>query len=206
MDAVLRTERLAMRPFRPDDAEAFLALAGSFEVSRMTSDIPHPLSLAQARQWLQPATGEVRLALVESAQVVGGVGYFKRATGAAELGFWLGTANWGRGLATEAVTALVKHGFGPGGLTAMTSSHFHDNPASARVLEKCGFEQAGTGSIFSVARGEEVPAIYFWLSRERAAAVFGLPQAPRRRAGRLSSLIGRLAGPPRTSPEKGPSS
>ncbi len=192
MTAVLRTERLVLRAFAQSDADAFQALAGDFEVARMTSDIPHPLTLEQARQWLQPASGEVRLAISEHAQLAGGVGYFRRPGGAAELGFWLGRQFWGRGIATEAVTALVRYGFGPGGQSAMSSSHFIDNPASGRVLEKCGFEAAGTGRIWSVARGVEVQARFVWLSRARAEEFHRL--APSAQRGRLGALIARLAG------------
>jgi len=191
MDLVLRTERLLLRAFRQEDAERFQSLAGDWDVSRMTSDIPHPLSLEQARQWLMPAPGEVRLAITENGVLAGGVGYFRRPSGAAEIGFWLGRDYWGRGIATEAVGALITHGFGIGGETAMTSSHFIDNPASARVLVKCGFQPAGRGQIWSLARGAEVAAEYVWLTRERAVEIFDIPPPAARK--RWASLLGRRA-------------
>ena len=194
MNVMLTTERLVMREFRPDDAATFQTLASDWEVARMTSDIPHPLSHDQALQWLQPSSGEVRLAVTENGVMAGGVGYFRRSSGAAEVGFWLGRRFWGRGIATEAVTALLVHGFAVGRLAAMTSSHFVDNAASRRVLVKCGFEPAGTGRIWSVARGEDVTAQYYWLSRERAVTCLGLP--PARARSRWSALIGRFAGAP----------
>lgn len=111
----------------------------------MTSDIPHPLSLAQSEQWLQPAAGEARFGIELDGELVGGVGYFRRTSGTAELGFWLGREYWGRGIATEAATAVIAHGFGPGRYAAFTSSHFADNLASGRVLEKLGFEVGRRG-------------------------------------------------------------
>ena len=108
--AMLSTERLTLRPFTAGDAEGFLALAGHWEVARMTSDIPHPLSLGDARQWLEPAPHEARFALMLSSELIGGAGYFVQASGDAELGFWLGRAYWGQGLATEAVKAVVGYG------------------------------------------------------------------------------------------------
>ena len=130
---MLTTERLTLRPFTTGDAEDFLGLAGHWDVARMTSDIPHPLSRDDAQKWLQPAPDEARFALVENGSLVGGAGYFLQAPGAVELGFWLGRAYWGRGLATEAVKAVVSYGLLHDKTAAFTSSHFTDNPASGRT-------------------------------------------------------------------------
>ena len=189
----LSTERLTLRRFRATDDVAFQALAGDWEVSRMTSDIPHPLSLADARHWLEPAAGESRFAIEREGRLIGGAGYFRRASGVAEVGFWLGRAYWRQGYATEAVAALLRHGFADASQQAFSSSHFIDNPASERVLAKLGFEPAGTGHIWSVARGEDVAARYYWLSRDRASEVLGLDPVPGR-TGRLSQLLSRLSG------------
>ena len=195
---MLTTERLTLRPFTAGDAEAFLALAGHWEVARMTSDIPHPLSLDDARRWLEPAPHEARFALIENNTMIGGAGYFLQASGDAELGFWLGRAHWGRGLATEAVKAVVGYGLAHGGAPAFTSAHFTDNPASGRVLVKLGFVASGTARIRSIARGADVAAICYHLQREVAEAQLGVRPRPQAvanaRYGRLTSLFGRLAG------------
>jgi RimJ/RimL family protein N-acetyltransferase len=74
------------------------------------------------------------------------------------MGYWVGRRFWGRGFATEAGTALVDIARTLR-LGAIDGSHFIDNPASARVLEKLGFEPVGIiAPRFSCARGEEVPA------------------------------------------------
>ncbi len=216
---MLTTERLTMRPFTSGDTEDFLGLAGHWDVARMTSDIPHPLTLADARLWLQPAPDAARFALVENGALIGGAGYFLQSSGAVEVGFWLGRAYWGRGLATEAVTAVIGYGLRHGHTAAFTSSHFTDNPASGRVLAKLGFEPTGTARIHSTARGVEVAAICYWLSREAAQARLGItveavavsppalstlegetpalstpppPAVPAEREGRLAALFGKL--------------
>ena len=199
---MLTTERLHLRPFTAGDAQDFLGLASHWDVARMTSDIPHPLTLADARQWLQPAPDEARFALIEDGLLIGGAGYFLQPGGAVELGFWLGRAYWGRGLATEAVKAVVAYGLRHDRTPAFTSSHFTDNPASGRVLAKLGFEPTGTARIRSIARGTDVAAICYWLSAEQAAARLGLEapllDSPLQRAERtgrprrLASLFGRL--------------
>ncbi len=190
---MLTTDRLTLRPFRPDDRDDFRALAGHWDVARMTSDIPHPLTEDDARQWLAPAPDEARFALLEDDVLIGGAGYFMRTAGAAEVGFWLGRAYWGRGLATEAVRAVIAYSLTTSNSASFTSSHFTDNPASGRVLTKLGFETAGTCRIMSVARASEVAAICYVLPREQAAARLGLTMPPPR-PSRIGAILGRFTG------------
>ncbi len=193
MGEMLTTRRLQLRPFAPEDAEAFRALAGDWDVARMTSDIPHPLSLAQALRWLEPAEDEHRFAVVRNGGLIGGAGYFRRPSGVAELGFWLGREHWGQGYATEATRAVLTHGFVESRYTTFSSSHFVDNPASRRVLEKLGFEPAGMGRIWSAARGQDVQAALYWLTRARAEHFLDLPPSSAT-TGRFTALLSRIAG------------
>lgn len=170
---MLKTPRLLLRPFALSDAERFQALAGDWDVARMTSDIPYPLSVERALHWLQPATGEQRFAICLDGEVIGGAGTFRRDTGDGELGFWLGRAYWGHGYATEAARAVLAHGAATADYVAFSSSHFDDNPASRRVLEKLGFEPASIGQIWSEARGAAVGAHWVSLSLERARVLHG---------------------------------
>jgi RimJ/RimL family protein N-acetyltransferase len=59
----------------------------------------------------------------------------------AEVGYWLGRPFHGRGLATKALGALVKLAFEQTNLERLQAGVFEWNPASARVLEKCGFQR-----------------------------------------------------------------
>ena len=143
--ATLETERLVLRPFRRSDAAEFTRLAGDWAVASMTSDIPYPLSQAPGGGLAE--AGARRGAVCHRA---GGAadrrrGFYRRRSGAAELGFWLGRPWWGHGYATEAARAVVRHGLQAHGCPASTSSHFVDNWASADVLRKLGFEPVGRG-------------------------------------------------------------
>ena len=51
----------------------------------------------------------------------------------------MGEEFWGRGIMTEAVTALTDFCFGNFSLRRISAEVFANNPASARVLEKAGF-------------------------------------------------------------------
>lgn len=74
------------------------------------------------------------------------------------MGYWIARPHWGRGFATEGCRALVDIARTLG-LASLEASHFIDNPASARVLEKLGFESLPIiAPRMSCARGTEVPA------------------------------------------------
>jgi RimJ/RimL family protein N-acetyltransferase len=167
----LETERLVLRPFRSADADEFARLSGDWAVASMTSDIPYPFTPTQALGWLKPVRGEARFAIEREGQLIGGAGFYRRPSGAAELGFWLGRPWWGQGYATEATRAVVRFGLCNPRLPGYSSAHFIDNAASARVLAKLGFEPVDRGQIACVARGHDVEVITYWLDRERALLV-----------------------------------
>jgi ribosomal-protein-alanine N-acetyltransferase len=173
MMSKLETERLLLRSFRNADAEEFARLSGDWAVASMTSDIPYPFSPAQAVGWLRPVRGEVRFGIEREGRLIGGVGFYRRRSGVAELGFWLGRPWWGHGYATEAGRAVVRLGFANPRLPAFSSAHFTDNRASARVLAKLGFEPVGRGRIACAARQNEVEVVTYWL--DRPGALVGEP-------------------------------
>lgn len=203
--AKLYTDRLTLRPFLNADAAAFARLAGEWAVASMTSDIPYPLTAQQAQLWLKPVRGEVRFALVHAGELIGGAGFYRRPSGSAELGFWLGKDWWGQGFATEATRAVVHYGFQRQRVPMFTSAHFADNAASRRVLEKLGFELSGAVRIGCVARGLDVNAFTYWLDRPHASQrIPGLEQPPAR-LDRLRDLVNRVrrawgGGKPMPSP------
>jgi len=183
----LETQRLVLRPFHRADAAEFARLAGDWAVASMTSDIPYPFSALQALGWLTPVRGEARFAIELRRQLIGGAGYYRRPSGVAELGFWLGRQWWGQGYATEAARAVLRYGFGNRRLPGFSSARFVDNAASARVLDKLGFEAVGRGAIACAARGHDVEAVTYWLDRQRAMLaappiVAAEPPPPRWRA------------------------
>ena len=62
----------------------------------------------------------------------------------AEIGYWLGHAFWGRGIATESVRAVTRHAFATWpDLRRVFALPFAPNVASARVLAKAGYRLEG---------------------------------------------------------------
>ena len=61
----------------------------------------------------------------------------------AELGYWIARPLWNQGLCTEALQAMIDYCFNKQGFQTLWCDFFVDNPASGRVMEKCGFRDTG---------------------------------------------------------------
>jgi RimJ/RimL family protein N-acetyltransferase len=80
----------------------------------------------------------------ETGELVGDCSlHFDDGFGEWELSYGFRRDRWGRGYATEAAGACVRYGFDELGLTKIVADVDLANVASARVLEKCGFERVG---------------------------------------------------------------
>ena len=77
-----------------------------------------------------------------------------------EVGYWLGRDAWGNGYATEALALLVDHAFAEFDFVRLQAHVLAWNPASARVLEKNGFEREATFKRGAVKDGRVVDS---WL-------------------------------------------
>jgi len=145
---VLETERLVMRAPRLADAKAVSTLAADRRIAENTARIPHPYRLSDAENFIYAANkpgGEcVYLMTLRDKTVIGACGIAQQ-DGAPEIGYWLGVEHWGKGYATEAVHALVDYAFTDLGHSALNAGARVTNPASRRVLEKCGFQWTGVG-------------------------------------------------------------
>jgi len=165
---MLSTGRLKLRPFTRSDAPAISALAGDPRVARMLVDIPLPFDEAAARRWLRSSLPELRLGIEREGKLIGGVCYFCNFGGTTSLGYWLGVEHWGKGYASEAAGAMVRHGFECEKMQVFASAHFADNLASGKVLRRLGFSEAGQTEVWCPARGEITQAVTYRLTRAAA--------------------------------------
>ena len=156
----IRTARLALRPFRAEDAPAVAELAGDRDVASTTASLPHPYPPGTAEAWIASHPSRLEMGtevifavtrrgvrpLIEGSggRLLGAAGLIiDRANERAEMGYWIGKPHWGKGYATEAVRALVAFGFEELGLHRIFAHHMTRNPASGRVLEKAGLKFEG---------------------------------------------------------------
>ena len=143
----LSTDRLILRPLALADAPDVRRLVGVREVAGATADIPFPFEDGMAEAWIASidAATQATFGIAHEGALVGAIGlHLDRANEQAELGYWLGVAHHGRGFATEAGAAVIRHGFEALGLERIFASHLGRNPASGRVLAKLGFRREGT--------------------------------------------------------------
>jgi RimJ/RimL family protein N-acetyltransferase len=145
---VLETTRLALRAPRLEDAKMVAALANDRRIAENTARIPHPYRQADAEGFISGVNrsgGEaVFLITLRDETIIGGCGIMNQEQ-APELGYWLGVPYWGQGYATEALHALIDYAFTDLGHDALQAGARVTNPASRRVLEKCGFQWTGVG-------------------------------------------------------------
>jgi RimJ/RimL family protein N-acetyltransferase len=159
-----RTPRLLLRPGFPEDAPALATEIADEAIVKNLATAPWPFRMRDAEAFLASPRDPLLPSLLifertdSAPRLVGSCGLGRRPSGAVELGYWIARPYWGRGFATEACVALVDIARALG-LHSLEGSHFVDNPASSRVLEKLGFEPLGIiAPRMSCARGVEVPA------------------------------------------------
>jgi len=142
---VLKTQRLLLRAPVSSDVANIVALAGERRVAENTARIPHPYTAADAAAFFAASNqegGETVFAIELDGALIGMCGLDPRPDGC-ELGYWLGVPFWRQGYATEAARALIDYAFAELGHAALRSGARVNNPASRRVLEKCGFQWTG---------------------------------------------------------------
>ena len=148
----LETERLLLRPWKVSDATVLYKLASDAEVGTNAGWPPHS-SEEESRQIIttvfdNPTTWAIVSRV--SNEVIGAIGYgpscdcnLPAKNDEPTVGYWLGKAYWNKGYCTEALQALLAHIWQHTTITSLISGHFVDNPASGRVMEKCGFRPTG---------------------------------------------------------------
>jgi len=149
----IRTERLILRDFQPEDADAVHAYGSDPEVTRYTpwgpntwDDTLGALERSLASQAAEPRV-EYPLAIVDPARelVVGSVALhpLDPSNRTMATGYCLRRDAWGLGYASEAAGALVGRGFATLGLHRVVATCDARNQASAHVLEKLGMRREG---------------------------------------------------------------
>ncbi len=149
---VLETPRLLLRPFRETDIPAIVRLLQDPDIAKTTLNVPYPYAEKDARNWLEIQQQERRqgtgytfaIVLREDGEFVGAIDIrpdmrHKKA----EIGYWIGKRYWGQGYATEAARAIIRYGFESLGLNRIYATHFAENPASGRVMQKAGMQYEG---------------------------------------------------------------
>ncbi|MEU2512467.1 GNAT family N-acetyltransferase [Streptomyces syringium] len=149
----LRTPRLTLRRWREDDLDAMAAINADPEVMRWIGDgsVRDRAETADAiaaweREWEELGLGLFAVEVRQSRQLAGFVGlsvprFLPEILPAVELGWRLGRAFWGSGLATEAARAALHFALRERGLARVVSVHTVGNDASERIMRKLGMRR-----------------------------------------------------------------
>jgi [ribosomal protein S5]-alanine N-acetyltransferase len=174
MALVLETERLMLRPWVAEDAEALFGMCRDAEVMRHIGDGRPWAGVERARLWLarQLAAcaehGFGKWAVIEKAggRLVGSCGFDPPSEKMPEFefGYLFARDCWGKGYATEAASACMRFAFEELKLSRVVARVVPEHTPSRRVLEKLGFEFEG----LRLFEGAEEPDA-FYVARRRPA-------------------------------------
>lgn len=149
---MMETARTILRPWRESDAETLFKYASDPEVGPRAGWPPHK-SVEESLDVIKnvfSGEGVWAVELKETGEAIGCVGYLPAylsnldiTDDEAEVGYWIARPYWGEGLCTEAMRAVIDHCFNVKGFKTLWGDHFVENPASGRVMEKCGFRDIG---------------------------------------------------------------
>jgi len=162
---VLQTERLRLRPARWTDLEPLHRIFTDAEVMRFWSRPTHS-DRAQTRDWLRsmiespPGVGADFIVELEG-QTIGKAGFFRLP----EIGYILAREHWRKGLAYEALSAILDHVFDTRGLEVAEADVDPRNEASLGLLKKLGFVETGRAKRTYELAGEWVDSVYLRLER-----------------------------------------
>lgn len=149
---LLHTARILLRPWQTSDAAALYRYASDPEVGPRAGWPPHQ-SEAESLHIIRtlfhnPTTWAI--VLKETGEAIGAIGYgpscdcaLPAREGEPVVGYWIGKPYWNGGLCTEALALMIQHIRATTSHRSLISGHFIDNPASGRVMEKCGFTATG---------------------------------------------------------------
>jgi RimJ/RimL family protein N-acetyltransferase len=146
----IRTERLLLRPFRPDDVDAIFRACQDPDTQRWIGQLPVPYRREDARVFVEEVAPHERsdrtglsVAMEARGELVGSGGlYFRGGRLGPEIGYWVAPWARGRGYAAEAAHALAEWGLGLGAPRVHLYADV-GNVASQRVAERAGFRREG---------------------------------------------------------------
>ena len=165
-------ERVRLRPFGVDDAPSLYALYSDPETMRYLVR-PRMTDPSQAEEMLAKALAayedgsNLQLAIERRSDraFLGACLLFRfdAPSRRAEIGYILGQAHWGQGYLSEALPALIDHGFGELKLNRLEADVDPRNEASMRVLDRMGFRREGLLRERCVVNGQPADSAVFGL-------------------------------------------
>lgn len=149
---VIETDHLLLRKFRRRDAADVFAAFSDPAVARYVLWEPHR-SISDSKAYIRAMHRLYRncvpsswaVVLKDTGHVIGSIGlmWYDPVNHSAEVGYSLARSCWNHGFGTEALNAVLHKVFAVLPLNRIEAQHDVRNPASGRVMEKCGMHREG---------------------------------------------------------------
>lgn len=163
----MQTDRFTLRPWRDSDAETLYKYASDPDVGPRAGWLPHK-SVEESLSIIRTIFSGDRMWAIElkaTGEPIGCIGYLisgesniNIGSNDCEAGYWIAKPYWNHGICTEALRLVIDYCFNEKHFDAIWGDFFLDNPASGRVMEKCGFRDTGEISYCSqLAVGSDRP-------------------------------------------------
>lgn len=153
---MMETDRILLRKWQESDADALFKYASDPDVGPRAGWPPHK-SVEESREIIKTVFNTDTMwaiVLKETGEAIGCAGYLPAANSnlnipgdECEVGYWIGKPYWGRGICTEALKLVIDYCFNVKGFKSLWGDFFPQNPASGRVMEKCGFKDTGRETV-----------------------------------------------------------
>ena len=171
------TERLLLRRWKLSDADALYKYACDPEVGPHAGWPPHE-NVEESKMIIRELfTNDYTWAVIlkETNEPIGCMGYYpfgksniEIGENDAEVGYWIGKPHWNKGYCTEALQAMIHYCYEKKNFQTIWADFFIDNPASGRVMEKCGFTDTSKENYCSnLYHGEDRPVHIMKLEKNR---------------------------------------
>jgi RimJ/RimL family protein N-acetyltransferase len=180
---IIKGHMVNLRPVRRMDIEAIAHLANDAKVAQFLPSLPHPYSIDDARRWINIAQRSARqdrayhftIELPATSEFIGAIGIknLNATDQNGEIGYWLGRKYWQRGYSTEAVSLSLKFAFEELRLWRVYAVVLAANGASARLLERSGFQREGVWRQASRLRGKWWDVYAYGMLREEYVSTTG---------------------------------
>ena len=152
MELKIEGKQINLRKLKKFDAPSIYKHAKDFDIAKYTT-LPHPYKLKNAEDFVKITHQKIRkkkafelgIELKETKEIIGMVSLMNidYDNKNAEVGYWLGKKYWGKKLMKEAVKLILNFGFKELKLVRIYARVMHPNIASAKLLEKLGFQYEG---------------------------------------------------------------
>jgi len=179
----IETPRLLLRKMKVTDAKDMFEYAKRSDVTRYLLWSPHP-DLDHTREYLsflqqQYKSGDFydwAIILKEKNKMIGTCGFttIDTVNNSAEIGYVINPSYRNIGIATEAVTAVLRFGFSEMGFQRIEARYMAGNNASRRVMEKCGMHFEGVHLSSMYVKEKYVDVGVCAILREKFIRTFGL--------------------------------